>query len=138
MSGLGGLFSNSLGNSSVAYLVIQNGNLECGEPRCGYNTKHQVSEAGKIPDQAQTEISCSSRQPRSVYHPPWPDMLGCIWYRSERAPSAVESVEIAERDQMLGGASRSCWGPDGIQEPVEATGGSENSVAQYLPIRLLF
>ena len=87
---------------------------------------------------AQIKVSCSSRQPRSVYHPPWPDMLGCIWSRSERAPSAVESVELAERDQMLGGASRSCWGPDGIQEPVEATGGSENSVAQYLPIRLLF
>ena len=29
------------GNSSVAYLVMQNGNLEYGQPRCGFKTKHQ-------------------------------------------------------------------------------------------------
>ena len=29
------------GNSSVAYLVMQNRDLEYGEPRCGFDTKHQ-------------------------------------------------------------------------------------------------
>jgi hypothetical protein len=33
--------TSSPGSSSVAYLVIQNRNLECGEPRCGFSTNHQ-------------------------------------------------------------------------------------------------
>ena len=45
VEGLGGLISSSPGNSSVVYLVIQNRNLECGEQRCGFNTKHQRTKA---------------------------------------------------------------------------------------------
>jgi len=34
----------------VAYLVMQNRNLEYGEPRCGFNTKHQSTRAPKVDD----------------------------------------------------------------------------------------
>jgi hypothetical protein len=33
------------GNSSVACLVMQNGNFHYGERRCGVNTKHQSTKA---------------------------------------------------------------------------------------------
>jgi hypothetical protein len=35
------------GNSSVAYIEIQNRSLEYGEPRCGFNTKHQSTKGAK-------------------------------------------------------------------------------------------
>ena len=43
----GRLVSSSPGSSSVVYLVIQNGNLEYEERRCGFNTKHQSTKAPK-------------------------------------------------------------------------------------------
>ena len=44
----------SAGKSTVAYLVMQNRNLEYGERRCGFNTKHQITKAPK--HQRYTEI----------------------------------------------------------------------------------
>ena len=40
---LGRLVLGRPGNSYVAYLVMQNGNLEYGERRCGFNTEHQTT-----------------------------------------------------------------------------------------------
>ena len=41
----------SFGNSSVVELLIQNRNLEYGEPRCGFNKKHQSTiPAMALPD----------------------------------------------------------------------------------------
>ena len=45
MGGLSRLVFGLQGNSSIAYLVMQNGNLEYGEPRCGFNTKHRSTKA---------------------------------------------------------------------------------------------
>ena len=41
LRGLGGPVLGGPGNAYVAYLVMQNGNLEYEERRCGVNTKHQ-------------------------------------------------------------------------------------------------
>ena len=45
---LGGPVLGFPGNSTAAYLVMQNRNLEYGERRCGFNTKHQ-STKGRAP-----------------------------------------------------------------------------------------
>ena len=45
VSGLGGLVSSSPENSPIAYLVIQNEKIECGEQRRGFNTKQQDTKA---------------------------------------------------------------------------------------------
>ena len=47
-----GWFRGEPGNSSGAYLVMQNRNLEYGEPRCGFNTKHQRNKGCRSSDAA--------------------------------------------------------------------------------------
>ena len=50
-------FVGYLGNSSVAYLVMQNRNLEYGEPRCGFNTKHQSTQSFQMKADSFNSIS---------------------------------------------------------------------------------
>ena len=45
--GLGRAVWREPGSPSVTYLVMQNGNLEYGERRCGFNLKHQSTKAPK-------------------------------------------------------------------------------------------
>jgi hypothetical protein len=51
------------GTSSVAYLVMQNGKLEHGEPRCGFNTKHQSTKGHCTASVAQWDGSAAWSRP---------------------------------------------------------------------------
>ena len=57
-----------LGNSFVACLVIQNNNLEYGEPRRGFNTKHQSRSRRRRPTSARP-APFSRRRSRLTLHP---------------------------------------------------------------------